>query len=292
MERGSEMLRMTKSQSARTVTTLFLLLGLSLLSGCAGLGGSSSNTPSSAVEVSPASANVRAGDTLQFSAKVSGVMDQSVAWSVNGTVGGNATVGKISSNGLYTSPAALPTPNSVTIEATSASNKSLSGSSAISLENPIPTVTAVSPTAVPVGNFSLTITGTKFVSGAKVMFGGQTLTTKLVSATELTATGTATTSQKGVSVQVTVANPDPGAMTSSAVMVKVGAIAVTLSPSTANLFPGQSLQFKATVTGTTNQAVTWQVNGAVGGATNVGTISTSGLYTAPETWQSKIPAFN
>jgi uncharacterized protein (DUF1800 family) len=281
---------MAQSHSTRVVSTLCLLLGLSLLSGCAGLGGSSSNTPSSAVEVSPANANVRAGDTLQFSAKISGGMDQSVAWSVNGTVGGNATVGKISTNGLYTSPAALPTPNSVTIEATSASNKSLSGSGAISLENPIPTVTAVSPTAVPVGNFSLTITGTKFVSGAKVMFGGQTLTTKFVSATELTATGTATTSQKGVSVQVTVANPDPGAMTSSAVMVKVGAIAVTLSPSTANLFPGQSLQFKATVTGTTNQAVTWQVNGAVGGATNVGTISTSGLYTAPRTWQSNITA--
>jgi hypothetical protein len=201
---------MAQSQSTRVVATLFLLFGLSLLSGCAGLGGGSSNTPSSAVEVSPANANVRAGDTLQFSAKVSGVMHQSVAWSVNGTVGGNATLGKISTGGLYTAPAALPSPNSVTIEATSASNKSLSGSSAISLENPIPTVTAVSPTAVPVGNFSLTITGTKFVSGAKVMFGGQSLATKFVSATELTATGTATTSQKGMSVQVTVANPDPG----------------------------------------------------------------------------------
>ena len=279
---------MAQSQSARIVSTLSLLFALSLLSGCAGLGGGSSNTPSSAVEVSPANANVRAGDTLQFSAKVSSVMDQSVVWSVNGTVGGNATTGKISTSGLYTAPAALPTPNSVTIEATSASNKSLSGTTALSLENPIATVTAVSPTAVPIGNFSLTITGTKFVNGAKVMFGGQSLTTKFVSATELTATGTASTAQKGMSVQITVANPDPGAMTSSALMVKVGAIAVTLSPSTANLFPGQTLQFKATVTGTTNQAVTWQVNGAVGGATNVGTISTSGLYTAPKTWQPNI----
>lgn len=275
--------RMAQSQSTRIVTTLFLLLGLSLLSGCAGLGSSSSNAPSP-VEVSPANANVRAGDTLQLSAKVSGVMDQSVVWSVNGTVGGNATIGKISTSGLYTSPAALPTPNTVTIEAISASNNSLSGTSAISLENPIPTVTAVSPTAVPVGNFSLTITGAKFVSGAKVMFGGQSLTTKFVSATELTATGTATTSQKGMSVQVTVANPDPGAMTSSALMVKVGAIAITISPSTANLFPGQSVQLKATVTGATNQAVTWMVNGVVGGAANVGTISATGLYTAPKTY--------
>ena len=58
--------------------------------------------------------------------------------------------------------------------------------------------------------------GTPFVSGAKVMFGGQSLSTKFVSATELTATGTATTAQKGMSVQVTVANPDPGTMTSAA----------------------------------------------------------------------------
>jgi hypothetical protein len=62
----------------------------------------------------------------------------------------------------------------------------------VTLENPVPTVTAVSPAAVPVGNFTLTITGSKFVNGAKVMFAGQTLTTKFVSATQLTATGTTT----------------------------------------------------------------------------------------------------
>ena len=122
------------------------------------------------------------------------------------------------------------------------------------------------------------------MSGAKVMFGGQSLSTKFVSATELTATGTATTAQKGMSVQVTVANPDPGTMTSAALMVKVGVIAVAITPTTANLFPGQTVQLKATVSGTTNQAVNWMVNGVVGGAANVGTISSTGLYTAPKTY--------
>ena len=42
-------------------------------------------------------------------------------------------------------------------------------------------------------------------------------------------------------------------------------------------------QFTATVTGTTNTAVTWSVDGITGGNTTVGTISTSGLYTAPTT---------
>ena len=43
------------------------------------------------------------------------------------------------------------------------------------------------------------------------------------------------------------------------------------------------MQFTATVTGTTNTAVTWSVNGVAGGNSTVGTISTSGAYTAPAT---------
>jgi len=43
----------------------------------------------------------------------------------------------------------------------------------------------------------------------------------------------------------------------------------------------QTMQFTATVTGTTDTAVTWSVNGIVGGNIIIGTISTSGLYAAP-----------
>jgi hypothetical protein len=41
--------------------------------------------------------------------------------------------------------------------------------------------------------------------------------------------------------------------------------------------------FTATVTNTTNTAVTWQVNNVAGGNAAVGTISTSGVYTPPAT---------
>jgi len=248
-----------------------------------GAGNGSSGQTSSGVTVSPGSSTVRAGDTQQFTAKVTAAMDQTVVWSVNGVMGGNSTVGTISTAGLYKAPAALPTPDSVSIEATSSSDKTLSGKVMVMLENPVPTVTAVSPTAVPVGNFTLTITGSKFVNGAKVMFAGQTLTTKFVSATQLTATGTTTSAQNGTSVQVSVVNPDPGSITSSTMMVKVGAsgIVVRLSPPRANLRPGETVQFKATITGTTNPNVVWKVNSAPGGNTTVGTISTTGLYTAP-----------
>ena len=189
-------------QRTRIAATLALCVGIALLTGCAamGAGNGSSGQTSSGVTVSPGSSTVRAGDTQQFTAKVTAAMDQTVVWSVNGMMGGNSTVGTISTTGLYKAPAALPTPDSVSIEATSSPDKTLSGKVMVMLENPVPTVTAVSPTAVPVGNFTLTIAGSKFVSGAKVMFAGQTLTTKFVSATQLTATGTTSSAQNGTSV--------------------------------------------------------------------------------------------
>ena len=274
-------------RSTRFGTTLVLSLALSLLTGCAAMGAGNANTqPSSSVAVTPATGSVRAGDTLQFTAKVSGTVSQAVVWSVNGVVGGNATDGMISATGKYTAPATLPNPNSISIEAASSSDKSLSGKSMITLENPVPTVTGVSPTAVAVGNFSITISGSKFVSGAKVMFGTEALTTKFVSSTQLTATGTATTAQQGTSIQVTVVNPDPGSIASSTMAVNVNApqtpqIVVKITPASAQLHPGQTVQFKATVTGTTNQNVVWQVNSTPGGNATVGTISSTGLYTAP-----------
>jgi len=56
---------------------------------------------------------------------------------------------------------------------------------------------------------------------------------------------------------------------------------VTISPTSITLAPGATQQFTATVTGTTNTSVTWAVDGLFSGNTTVGTISTSGLYTAP-----------
>src|SRR6266849_6594282 len=54
-------------------------------------------------------------------------------------------------------------------------------------------------------------------------------------------------------------------------------ISVTVAPSGVNVVVGMTLQFTATVTDTFNQAVNWSV---VGGSAN-GTISSTGLYTAP-----------
>jgi hypothetical protein len=56
---------------------------------------------------------------------------------------------------------------------------------------------------------------------------------------------------------------------------------VTVSPATASVPAGATQQFTANVVGVSNTAVTWQVEGVAGGNATTGTISTTGLYTAP-----------
>ena len=59
-------------------------------------------------------------------------------------------------------------------------------------------------------------------------------------------------------------------------------VTVTVSPSPANMRLGDApLQFSASVKGSSNQGVTWQVNGVAGGAAATGTIDAFGKYTAP-----------
>src|SRR5579875_2425258 len=68
---------------------------------------------------------------------------------------------------------------------------------------------------------------------------------------------------------------------------------VTITPTTATIATGQSFQFNATVQGPTNSGVTWAVctsttgsSGLTCGGPGIGTISGSGLYTAPGTLPS------
>jgi hypothetical protein len=71
------------------------------------------------------------------------------------------------------------------------------------------------------------------------------------------------------------------------------ATGVTVSPAAASVDPFVTQQFAAQVQGSTNQAVTWQVNGVTGGSATTGIISTAGLYTAPHAISSSlVPATN
>src|SRR6202030_2662173 len=58
-------------------------------------------------------------------------------------------------------------------------------------------------------------------------------------------------------------------------------IMVTIMPTSTIVTVNQSTPFTDTVTGTTNTAVQWEVNGVVGGKATTGAMNASGLHTAP-----------
>jgi hypothetical protein len=118
---------------------LWLAFGMTLIfSGC---GGGSTNTPpppqSVAVSISSANGSVLLGNSQQFTASVTGSSNTSVAWSVEGVVGGNALVGIISSSGLYTAPGILPSPANVTVTATSQADSNKTASSPVTIASDI-----------------------------------------------------------------------------------------------------------------------------------------------------------
>jgi hypothetical protein len=65
------------------------------------------------------------------------------------------------------------------------------------------------------------------------------------------------------------------------VVTTAAPIEFAISPVSASLSGNQSQQFTAIVTGTSNTAVNWSVNNVVGGNADLGTISSTGLYTTP-----------
>ena len=153
--------------------------------------------PSITVAVAPTAVSVVVNVLQQFTATVTGSYNTSVTWQVNGVVGGNSTVGTISTAGVFQAPTAVPTPATVTITAISSADNT---------------------------------------------------TSAIAQATIVNASTT---------------------------------VSVAVSPSgTTQLYTTTTQQFTATVTGSTNQAVTWYVEGSLNGNATFGTIS-AGLYIAP-----------
>ncbi|HKD06970.1 MAG TPA: hypothetical protein VKB79_13790 [Bryobacteraceae bacterium] len=78
--------------------------------------------------------------------------------------------------------------------------------------------------------------------------------------------------QSVTAIATSAADPTKSAYTT---LQLLPAISVMVSPAAVTLEPGDSAQFSASVQGTTNPAVTWSIQ------PNVGTISNTGVYTAP-----------
>ena len=84
------------------------------------------------VGVIPKTASVTFTQTLQFSATINGLPSTNVTWSVDSVVGGNTTVGTISTSGLYVPPAAA---GNHTITATNIANTTQSANAPLVVTN-------------------------------------------------------------------------------------------------------------------------------------------------------------
>ena len=86
------------------------------------------------VTVSPTSAAINTGQSTQFTAAVTG-SNSGVTWAVNGTAGGNSTLGTIDQTGKFTAPSATQS-SKVTITATSTVDTTKSASASVEIVAP------------------------------------------------------------------------------------------------------------------------------------------------------------
>ena len=122
----------------------------------------------------------------------------------------------------------------------------------LTITNPLPSLTALSPSAVPAGTgqLALTVTGTNFVAGAVVRWNGADRPTSFISGTQLTAQIAAADLAGAGFAAITVFNPAPGGGVSTPLSFAVNNLAPALSglsPAAADAGGGD---FTLTVNGT------------------------------------------
>jgi len=265
------------------------LLGLSLsivaplTSGCGG--GSIAVDLNTIAAIGSPATDVRVNQTVQLTSSylASGLP---MTFYVNGIAGGNATVGIISSSGVYTAPAIVPSPYTVQITSSIAKYPTaVPGFVSIQVWNPIPVLGTVTPNGFSEGTTTVIVNGSQFVYGAQISWNGAFVTTTYVSGTELVAQIAA---PNPGTYPLTVTNPNPGSASALPLSLKVGPgqVVLTLQPNSGtDVRVSNTLNLGLMVNGTDNPAVTLQVNGIAGGNGVVGTAvsNTDGsiTYTAP-----------
>jgi hypothetical protein len=214
------------------------------------------------VSISPGYINIPLGGTQQYTATVTGLSPATVTWGV--TAGG----GTITQTGLYTAPSKAP--SSALISATSTANPKIQAVVYVNPEAPGPVITAMSPSPLPIGSDTITITAsaaTPFIAGAYMVCGGAVLNTKVISPTSISAGDYVGASPSTLTCYVV----NPGFWQSNSLTVPVNPVPPTpapvVSPSSASVALGATQQFSA------SNVTSWSAT--------AGTISSAGLFTAP-----------
>jgi len=221
------------------------------------------------IAISPSYTTVGVNGTVQYSATVTGLKNTTVTWSVNSVKGGSSTYGTITTGGLYTAPARIPT-NGITVSALGSDNKT-SATVYVAVEPAGPAITSISPNPIPTGSYNITVTGTGFVTGAMVRTPGVDLTTTFVNSTTLKTGGYQSTAG---AVTFQVMNPETlwGPAFTAQFVTSGPPPPQTISPTTATVKLGATQQFTS--------------SGATGWSATAGSVSSSGLYTAPASMPS------
>ena len=145
------------------------------------------------VTISPTYAFVPASggsaSTRQFFANVTGTGNTSVTWSVRSAVSGQgctgSACGSVNASGLHTAPSVAPSPNAISVVATSSADPTKSASATVAVTSG-PTIEVLLPSSAMAGaveSFPLSVQGTHFVAG-----GGISASTILINGAARTTT--------------------------------------------------------------------------------------------------------
>lgn len=164
---GSFTLRLTVTDDAGRQDTADVVVSSASATTSAPANANSGKCPAAAmpvaVAITPTTASVQAGTGTQtFTATVTNSSNTAVTWSVGGVVGGNATVGMISTGGVYTAPASVPAPATVTVTATSVADTTKSASAQVTVTAPVAVSVTPATASVTVGMtqmFTAAVTG-------------------------------------------------------------------------------------------------------------------------------------
>ena len=235
-----------------------------------------------AISVLPPTATVAPGGAQIFSANISGAgnLAGGVVWSVNGTAGGDATVGTIAANGassaVYTAPTAIPSPSSVTVTAASVIDPAKTGSATVTIACASPD-SILPPTAQVALGQAQTFTASFCGTGAAAVAwdvngisGGSPAEGAIVVTGHTTASYIAPADLPATNPLVI--HAVAGGSTASATVTIVSHVAVSVSPPSASIVTGQRETLIPSVTSTSDTSVTWSVNGVANGNVTMGQI--------------------
>ena len=270
---------MTPTEPSFSSKRLLALGFVFLMTGCGNQSTSHPTPQPISLSLNKTSITLEAGATAQFSATVTGSSNTAVTWSVDSKAGGNSSVGTITATGLYTAPSQA---GNHTVTATSNANSAESASAKVTVQAappPPPPSVSISPGSSTLGvgltqQFTATVqnvTNPSLFWSVDGVGGGNSSVGTISVQGLYTAPAQVGTHTVGVVVAST------SATASSAITV----FSLGVSPGSIVVAPRATQQFTASVQGLSNAALSWSVDGTSGGNSSVGTISSSGLYTAP-----------